>query len=361
MQDHDAYRTMIIEAPIVEDGRIFFKDCSNASSLELACESLNKLILEISSRLTPDNKYSIQVQNLRTDLETVCLRCLKFKKIYGFGSSYNGFRSKNSDVDVVVELIEDGIDSQLIDCKRSMERPSSPFKLKDVVRRAFVPIVTVKHIKTGLDCDISFSVPSICRTDVIWNTALLKAYADSYPEIALAFRFLKYVLNFTKFGSVRTDGLSTYGHILLFIYYLTHRRHPKIPILNVTTHQQTDPNQHKPKLCPAQIVVDYLKFISCELDSSQYLIDLRTNQDVSRRKQCGSLGRLFIQDPYISKNLGKYMKEQPLYNFKVYFSRLLQFIEHKKPTKLSQVDNWCREYQNLCKSMDTPPLHLNCG
>ncbi|XP_063681541.1 uncharacterized protein LOC134816567 isoform X2 [Bolinopsis microptera] len=353
---------MIIEPhyPLIEDGRIFFEDhCTNTNSLQLAYDNLSKLIDEINSKLTPESKYLTQVQTVQTDLKSECSRCLNFKRIHGFGSSYNGFRSKSSDIDVVVELEEDGIDNQLIECKRMMER-SCLFKLKDVVRGAVVPIITVEHIKTGLDCDISFSVPSINRTDVIWNTGLLKSYSKTYPEIAQAFRFFKHILNFTKFGSVRTGGLSTYGHIILFIYFLTQRRNPRIPLLNITTHRP-DPNLSKPKLCAAQIVLDYLKFIACQIDSSKYSADIRTNQNVQRRKQYGSLGRLFIQDPYISKNLGKFMKEQNLYNFKVLCSRLLQYIViNGKPTRLSQLDDWCQDYHNRCKNMATPSLHSKC-
>ena len=349
---------MIIEAAIVQDGRIIFKEPTSVHSAQLANDSLNKLICEINSRLLSKCKYTAQVQNLLSDLKSECSKCLKFNHIHGFGSSFNGFHSIKSDVDVVVELIEDGIDNQLIDCKKFMEK-STLFKLKDFIRSATVPIVTVKHIKSGLDCDISFSVPSINRTDVLWNTALLKAYSSNYPEIVSAFRFIKYILNFTKFGSVRTGGLSTYGHLILFIYFLTHRRHSKLPLLNVTTHKP-DPKELKPKLCPAQIVEDYLRYISCELDSSQHSIDIRTPEIVIRLKHCGSLGRLFIQDPYISKNLGKYMKEQQLYNYKLFCGRLLKFLTNEQ-IKLKKLDQWCHEYSDLCQSFDTFPLHPKCG
>ncbi|KAL5254483.1 hypothetical protein ACHWQZ_G014056 [Mnemiopsis leidyi] len=356
VKDAETDHAMIIEPAIVTDGRIIFKEPTN--SVQLANDSLNELICEINSRLLSRCKYTSQVENLLFDLKSECARCLKFDNIRGFGSSFNGFHSIKSDVDVVVELIEDGIDSQLIDCKKFMEK-SSLFKLKDFIRSATVPIVTVKHIKSGLDCDISFSVPSINRVDVLWNTALLKAYSTNYPEIVTAFRFIKYILNFTKFGSVRTGGLSTYGHLILFIYFLTHKRHPRIPLLNVTTCQ---PGLHelKPKLCPAQIVEDYLRYISCELDSSQYLIDIRTSDIVARHKHFGSMGRLFIQDPYISKNLGKYMKEQQLYNFKLFCRRLLELLVHEH-IKLKDLDQWCLDYNsNLCESFNTFPLHPKC-
>lgn len=350
---------MVVEAPFIEDGRIYFQDdlCTDLRSLKPVIE---KLIKEIYAELVPEDKYSAQVKYLTRDLHLECKKCLKYDRILGFGSSFNGFRTKQSDVDFVVELKDDGIDQQLIECKEFMEK-SHIFRLKEYVRTAQVPIVTVEHIKTGLACDISFSVPSIGRSDVIWNTNLLKSYSNYYPEVTQAFRLLKYVLNFTSYGSVRTKGLSTYGHIILFLYYVTRQCDPIIPLLDVTT-LKPDSSLSKPDLSGSEIFIGYLRFLACKLDSSKHYVDIKNSETALREhRRHGMFGRLFIQDPYINKNLGKYMKEQQLFDFKVFCFRLLHYFHGCRPDNLSQLGSWCRNYQNLNAGQRLPPIHPCCG
>ena len=350
---------MISEIP-VKDGRIVFSESGlQMNNLKSTIKNLNKLIADINAEISAVDKFQAQLHILIRDLNLETSRCLQYNVINTFGSSFNGFRSKTSDIDVVINLQQDGIDNQLCIFKNHLNN-SEVFQLKQVIRSATVPIITVYHLKSCLDCDISFASPTISRSDVILNTNLLKTYSDKFPEISRSFRFLKVTLNCTKFGSVRTAGLSTYTHIILFIYFLTHKREPLIPHIDPKTLNFTSYEKWEYTLSAPEMIIDYLLFISCELDSSKFDLDIRTPHEVTRISgNHGHLGRLKIPDPYIHKDLGHYMKDQQLYHYKLFCYHLLQQILSNCPENVDCLKKWCIEYD--AANFEVPPFHSKCS
>lgn len=348
----------MLNETLVKDGRIFFPESGIKNQNGKFLSSIMTLISKVNKNLKSETKMNSLINHLLGDLRAECEQCLSFDDIKCFGSSFNGFRNKNSDVDIVVMLKEDGIQRQLLDCKRHFDQ-SIKFKIKEVIRHASVPIIRVFHMDTKLECDITFSIPLIPRNDVMWNTQLLKAYSDQYPEIPDSFRMLKYILNCTEFGSARTNGLSTYGHIILFIYFVTHHWSPNLPIIDTTTFKPA--GERPKKICSAQMLHDYLLYIACRLDSSTYNININQSTLVERRQNFGCLGKLNIPDPYISKNLGSYMKEWQLYNYKLFTFRLLDYLNCEYPTNLGHLIVWCKNYGNSFKDTPSPDLHPDCS
>ena len=348
---------MISEKPI-KDGRIIFSDAElKLESIEVTIKNLEKLIGDINNDLTAKEVFQAKLQVLIKDLHLEASTCLQFYDIAVFGSSMNGFRNRASDIDVVVDLKQDGIEHQLWVLRNYLVH-SEVFQLKQVIVNANVPLITVRHCRTQMDCDISFATPTICRNAVIYNTNLLKAYSNNFPEIAEGFRFFKHIINFTKFGSVRTFGLSTYTHIILFIYFLTHKRKPKTPFIDPKT-LTLKCNQRLPNLSAAELIIDYLRYISCELDSSKVELDIRSPHNIPRSSHYGSLGQLTIPDPYIKKDLGRYMKVHQLYHFKLFCYNLLQHLLSNASESVHQLNKWCSEYN--VTSFEVPNFSLKCS
>ena len=339
---------------VVEDGRVFFIDLPNNVQRP---RKLDALIDRCQRRLEPEAGHSSRVKRLVHDLTRIANECLRISSTHIFGSSVNGFRTARSDVDILFVLKDNGSDPQLRALVQYLKSSGQDmFTIQCVLRNASVPIVTVHHRNTGLSCDISFSVPALPRKAVIHNSNLLRTYAKTYPEVAVAFKFLKSLLGLTKYSSARTGGLSTYGHIILYLYYLTHHQHyPLIDPQTFEPHPGTTPD-----LTPSQIILRYLHFLACELDSSQFIIDIKTLDIRPRCQQGGHRGRLLMYDPYVKKNLGTYMSERNLFEFKVLCYRLLELLgglEEEGDVSLEWLEEMCSK-QGWDGRM--PPLHPNC-
>ena len=353
---------MVNEVP-VKDGRIFFELKEDELNVprESIIANLESIIHEIDCELISSRSHELLKQEVITDLHAECNRHgMDYSAINPFGSAFNGFWSSSSDIDVVIDLCQNGAKFQFEAFESFLKNSPRLFRLKLTIRNATVPIITVEHIKTMLRCDISFSAPAISRSDVIWNTKLLKSYTDLYPEISRSFRFIKLVLNQSTYGSTRTQGLSTYSHIIMYIYFLSHCGKRYIPHIHPTTFQPST-EQTPRTISPAEMILDYLEFISCKLDSSKLKISVSSPDIIPRPPNYGQMGRLGIADPYVNKNLGTYMKGEQLYDFKLYCYRLLQFIRSGLPSRIHHITKWCKEYQNTAPFLEDPPISPDCS
>ena len=205
-----------------KDGRIFYSTNGlELDNLKVAAANFECAITELQTELTSDAMLALQRHDLLHDLRKVASDHLNFR-LRVFGSSVNGFRSKHSDCDVVMHLRNDGLDEQMMQLC-SLLYNSNTFVVKKAVFDTCVPIIKIIHVKTDLECDISFSTPSIPRGFEVKNTILLRKYAEQNPAIPECFQLLKLVLSHTNFGSTTTGGFSTYTHIVMLIHFLTHQ------------------------------------------------------------------------------------------------------------------------------------------
>ena len=287
----------------------------------------------------------IDIEGLLEDVRELLRETMEFNFIKAFGSSKNGFHTKTSDVDILVETpINDGswyvrkLDSFLI------FTGSVNFNLKRSLPDIRVPIITVQHRRTQVQCDITFRGVIIGNHPVLQNTELLKTYSLMSPIIPAVYRFFKHILTNTPFGSARTKGLSTYTHIILFLHFLIKKQ--LIPAVDVRCLDYDTSMLRMEEKSPGIILLEYLEYLSCELDTSRSVIDIAT---VAAPCSCNSDSkRLFICDPFErERNLGSYMSERCVFKFKRLCFYVLKFL--LTSDSLTEKKMRCKLYNPLKK------------
>ncbi|XP_041374641.1 terminal uridylyltransferase 4-like [Gigantopelta aegis] len=148
-----------------------------------------------------------------------------------FGSTYNGFGLKRSDLDISMTYYSEpsGEDmdygSIVNDLAEWLEEQDGVCNIR-AIPTAKVPIVRFKHERSGLPCDIS-----LYNTLAQNNSQLLEMYSHVDPRVkVLGYAFKK----FTKVCDIDDaahGGLSSYAYILMLIHYLQQCHPPVLPVL----------------------------------------------------------------------------------------------------------------------------------
>ena len=268
---------------LIKNGRIYFNPKILPTREKDSVSLLTETILLHNQNVAQNETTQSNIRQLVASLQYVCKQSLGTSSIQLFGSSVNGFGNTFSDVDCYVECTRDGSDNHLCKLLKSL-RNSRHFNVIDYARNARVPVITGLHLSTKLECDISFSTPSLKRKDVLINSRLLAKYAALDIRIPRVCRFIKYLIKSSGLGSARSGGLSSYSHTIMLIYFLTHCKDPLIPVLDVG--QVSDISQTLPikNFSEGDILLDFLKFYSCEFDSANHSVDINTSATVRRKE-----------------------------------------------------------------------------
>ena len=91
--------------------------------------------------------------------------------------------------------------------------------------RAKVPIVTLGHITTGIELDVSIETGIFCRQPARQNTALLKEYALSNSDVVRVYHVFKWFFSNSNAFCANKQFLSSYCHILMFINFLRQKKY----------------------------------------------------------------------------------------------------------------------------------------
>ena len=297
-----------MEHDFVKNGKIFFSEVALPDRNEDSVTVLTNLIRAMDARMSPDEKYNKNRNEATDDLSAACESAFPGHnpRVFIYGSCINGFGSKTSDVDCFIMTRCD------LQNKNSYFNPmlktirkSKKFELLETVRRAQVPIITIKH-NNGIEMDVSFANDKDPKEDVLENSVLLNSYARSSDKITAVGRFLKFVLSCEPvYGTAKMAGLSSYSHVIMFLYFLLH--HSKYKIKHVpVVRPLVDLSENEIAQSEGEIFLDFLQFYSCQFDSARTAIDIRPQQKTPPGK--GRKPEIWtIEDPIIEKNLGKTM------------------------------------------------------
>ncbi|CAM9173599.1 unnamed protein product, partial [Lampetra fluviatilis] len=148
-----------------------------------------------------------------------------------FGSSRNGFGFQESDLDICMTL--EGHDSaEELNCKEIIEELSRVLRrhpgLRNIlpITTAKVPIVKFEHRSSSLEGDIS-----LYNTLAQHNTRMLATYALLDPRVQILGYTLKVFAKVCDIGDASRGSLSSYGYILMLLYFLQQRQPPVAPVL----------------------------------------------------------------------------------------------------------------------------------
>lgn len=212
----------------------------------------------------------------------------KYTMLHVTGSMETGLVSETSDLDFVVELMEDGLRDHLMRLARALKTRLSRFHVDTTLPDIRVPLIKTTHKRTGIKVDISFMCPSLPRWFAINNTRLIKNYATYDVEMAKAFVFLKHVLGYKRSFSAQTQGVSSYGWTILMLRYSikTQRIFVNTDTFDVSVGDQRSP--------ASEVLKGFLNFVLEDLPWED--VDITVNDTDMERRSIPKIPR--IQDPY---------------------------------------------------------------
>lgn len=143
-------------------------------------------------------------------------------KVHFFGSRINGLGSRDSDIDIFLELERpinecfelSGIGNYIDQLKKLMSKENAIWKSLTPIKDAKVPILKARHQPESIECDISFSNPF-----GVYNTKLINHFLEMQP---LCYKMCILMKQVYKYSQIKKDGrtFSSYSLILMVIFFM---------------------------------------------------------------------------------------------------------------------------------------------
>ncbi|EJD41094.1 PAP/OAS1 substrate-binding domain-containing protein, partial [Auricularia subglabra TFB-10046 SS5] len=210
---------------------------------------LNTQLYEFVLRLLPTNDELAIKEDVRKLLEKLIRTIEPDSRLMAFGSTANGFSLRNSDMDLccLIDAAKPPLNaSDLVQLVGDLLERETKFAVK-TLPHARIPIIKLSlapspGLPFGIACDIGFE-----NRLALENTRMLHTYASLDPaRVRTMVLFLKVWSKRRKINSPYEGTLSSYGYVLLVIYFLVHVKSPpvlpniqQIPPPTPRTHEQT--------------------------------------------------------------------------------------------------------------------------
>eukprot|EP00927_Polykrikos_kofoidii_P068122 TRINITY_DN6350_c2_g1_i1.p1 TRINITY_DN6350_c2_g1~~TRINITY_DN6350_c2_g1_i1.p1 ORF type:complete len:538 (-),score=83.79 TRINITY_DN6350_c2_g1_i1:57-1577(-) len=174
-------------------------------------------------------------ENVAAIMRLIMKACSKVDgaAVYAFGSAVNGFGDAVSDVDLVLaaskaslvkgfelqgKVTKRAMPSRVLACLEKRLKDLG-FKIREKVFAARVPVLkmTLKSAGDALDAECDLSVNNVMP---VWNTRLLKSYADFDPRATALVAECKRWARAEGVHGASVGHLSSYSFTLLVIFYM---------------------------------------------------------------------------------------------------------------------------------------------
>ncbi|EGN91781.1 hypothetical protein SERLA73DRAFT_66841, partial [Serpula lacrymans var. lacrymans S7.3] len=191
---------------------------------------LSQVLFDFVIQLLPTPDEIAVKEDVRKLLERLIRTIEPHSRLLSFGSTANGFSLRNSDMDLCC-LIDSGerlSSSDLVTMLADLLERETKFHVKPLPH-ARIPIVKLSldpspGLPLGIACDIGFE-----NRLALENTRLLMCYAMIDPtRVRTLVLFLKVWSKRRKINSPYQGTLSSYGYVLLVIYFLVHVKNPPV-------------------------------------------------------------------------------------------------------------------------------------
>lgn len=257
-------------------------------------------------RRTPEDEALVQESLRELEIVRESLPESETYKLSAFGSVVSGFGMRGCDLDVVLcrepplGEAEDGIET-LLNLERALK--GSAFTVKDVVKKARVPLLKLDY--KGQELDLSVNNPRPLQ-----NTLLLKDYAQLHSNVTDLVLLVKLWAQANRLKGAPARHLSSYALTLMVIYYLQ-------VVCGVPSLQESGLAGEAVELecgrcwkSATEMLHDFFAFYACDFQWGTEVVSVRCGrrQDVDS-DQFRELGgrwdkRLHIEDPLeCSRNL----------------------------------------------------------
>ncbi|THH33283.1 hypothetical protein EUX98_g933 [Antrodiella citrinella] len=190
----------------------------------------SQCLFDFVIQLLPTPEELAIKEDVRKLLERLIRTLEPDSRLLSFGSTANGFSLRNSDMDLccLIDSEERLSASDLVTMLGDLLERETKFHVKPLPF-ARIPIVKLSldpspGLPFGIACDIGFE-----NRLALENTRLLMCYAMIDPaRVRTMVLFLKVWCKRRKINSPYKGTLSSYGYVLLVIFFLVHVKNPPV-------------------------------------------------------------------------------------------------------------------------------------
>ncbi|KAJ6520627.1 hypothetical protein DFH09DRAFT_1427096 [Mycena vulgaris] len=344
---------------------------------------LSQCLFDFVIQLLPTQEEMAVKEDVRKLLERLIRTIEPDSRLLSFGSTANGFSLRNSDMDLCCLI--DGSDhplpaTDLVTMLGDLLERETKFHVKPLPH-ARIPIVKLSldpspGLPLGIACDIGFE-----NRLALENTRLLMCYAMIDPtRVRTMVLFLKVWSKRRKINSPYKGTLSSYGYVLLVIYFLVHVKNPPVlpnlqqmpplrPITKEDTHLagyntwffddvellrtrwHSENNESV-----ADLLIDFFRYYARDFSYNTGVASIRAgllkkttkgwqnDLSASRYHDSRERNRLCIEDPFeLDFNVGRCVTKDGIYTIRGEFMRASRILSNRPERAVVALAELCAE------------------
>ncbi|KAF8841838.1 hypothetical protein BDN67DRAFT_966512 [Paxillus ammoniavirescens] len=353
----------------------------HASKHRFFVVELSQALYDFVIQLLPTAEEMALKEDVRKLLERLIRTIEPDSRLLSFGSTANGFSLRNSDMDLccLIDSDERLSASDLVTMLGDLLERETKFHVKPLPH-ARIPIVKLSldpspGLPSGIACDIGFE-----NRLALENTRLLMCYAMIDPtRVRTLVLFLKVWSKRRKINSPYQGTLSSYGYVLLVIYFLIHVKNPPVlpnlqqmPPLRPISQEDTHIGGYNTwffddieLLCQrwqssntesvAELLIDFFRYYSRDFSYNTGVASIRAGllkkeskgwqNDLSNSKfnDARERNRFCIEDPFETDfNIARCVTKEGLYQIRGEFMRASRILA-MRPRAIVALSQLCEE------------------
>ncbi|KAF9480270.1 hypothetical protein BDN70DRAFT_620917 [Pholiota conissans] len=343
---------------------------------------LSQCLFDFVIQLLPTQEEMAVKEDVRKLLERLIRTIEPDSRLLSFGSTANGFSLRNSDMDLccLIDSEERLAATDLVTMLGDLLERETKFHVKPLPH-ARIPIVKLSldpspGLPLGIACDIGFE-----NRLALENTRLLMCYAMIDPtRVRTMVLFLKVWSKRRKINSPYKGTLSSYGYVLLVIYFLVHVKNPPVlpnlqqmPPLRPISKEDTHLNGHNLWFFDdidllrqrwhsenvdtvAELLIDFFRYYSRDFSYNTGVASIRAgllkkdskgwqNELSSARfNDARERNRLCIEDPFETDyNVARCVTKDGLYTIRGEFMRAVRILQTRPERAIVALADLCEE------------------
>ncbi|KAA1475776.1 hypothetical protein DENSPDRAFT_883822 [Dentipellis sp. KUC8613] len=343
---------------------------------------LSQCLFDFVIQLLPTAEELAVKEDVRKLLERLIRTIEPDSRLLSFGSTANGFSLRNSDMDLccLIDSEERLLAADLVTMLGDLLERETKFHVKPLPH-ARIPIVKLSldpspGLPLGIACDIGFE-----NRLALENTRLLYCYAMIDPtRVRTLVLFLKVWCKRRKINSPYKGTLSSYGYVLLVIYFLVHVKNPPVlpnlqqmPPLRPISHEDSHIAGHNTWFFDdiellrqrwqsantesvGQLLTDFFKYFSRDFLYNTGVASIRAGlikkdskgwqNDLGegRYKDARERNRFCIEDPFETDfNVARCVTRDGLYTIRGEFMRASRILAARPERAIVAIAQLCEE------------------
>ncbi|EPQ55829.1 hypothetical protein GLOTRDRAFT_138596 [Gloeophyllum trabeum ATCC 11539] len=342
----------------------------------------SQCLFDFVVQLLPTQEELAVKEDVRKLLERLIRTIEPDSRLLSFGSTANGFSLRNSDMDLCCLIdSEDRLSAtDMVTMLGDLLERETKFHVKPLPH-ARIPIVKLSldpspGLPLGIACDIGFE-----NRLALENTRLLMCYAMIDPtRVRSMVLFLKVWAKRRKINSPYKGTLSSYGYVLLVLYFLIHVKNPpvlpnlqQIPPLRPISEEETHLQGHNIWFFDdiqllrqrwqsantenvAELLIDFFRYYSRDFPYSVGVASIKnglltkdskgwqSDLDSPRYNDLRERNRFCIEDPFETDfNVARCVTKEGLYTIRGEFMRASRILASRPERAIVALAQLCEE------------------